>query len=265
MKTLTLPPNQNANWCQGFPCRAPAGMWSMWRFSTYRRSCSLRAADAAILFIPSWKESAGVASRDAGGAGGIGADRPLIRSAAFSAMASTVAFGWALGMTGITDASATRSPVIPRTRSSVSTTAPASVSGADPAGAGRVVVAADRAADLVPQPGAGPAPAGQAIPRSRATRANAALAAAWRIMRQPGLQPVRVPLRRAGSRGRSAGPPAGPAEASRTEPRLSGATTAATRAKPPSGGRRPAGATGSRIGNRCRSGQAPASGLRSAA
>ena len=57
LNTLTLPPNQNANWCQGFPCRAPAGMWSMWRFSTYRRSCSFRAADAAILVDPSWKES----------------------------------------------------------------------------------------------------------------------------------------------------------------------------------------------------------------
>src|SRR5208282_2761801 len=52
--------------------------------------------------------------------------RPAIRSAARSAMASTVAAGWALGMAGITDASATRSPVIPRTRSSRSTTAPAS-------------------------------------------------------------------------------------------------------------------------------------------
>jgi hypothetical protein len=50
-----------------------------------------------------------------------------MRSAAFSAMASTVAFGWALGRTGITDASATRSPLTPRTRSPVSTTAPGSV------------------------------------------------------------------------------------------------------------------------------------------
>ena len=26
LNTLTLPPHQNANWCHGFPCRAPAGM-----------------------------------------------------------------------------------------------------------------------------------------------------------------------------------------------------------------------------------------------
>jgi hypothetical protein len=26
LNTLTLAPNQNANWCQGWPCRAPAGM-----------------------------------------------------------------------------------------------------------------------------------------------------------------------------------------------------------------------------------------------
>ena len=57
LNTLTLPPNQKQNCCQGVPCRAPAGMWSIWRFSTYRRSCSFRAADAAILGNPSWKES----------------------------------------------------------------------------------------------------------------------------------------------------------------------------------------------------------------
>ena len=61
--------------------------------------------------------------------GGRGVSRPVIRLAAFSAMASTVAFGWALGITGITEASATRSPVIPRTRSCGSTTASGSVSG----------------------------------------------------------------------------------------------------------------------------------------
>ena len=38
LNTLTFPPNQKHSWCQGFPCRAPAGMRSMWRFSTYRRS-----------------------------------------------------------------------------------------------------------------------------------------------------------------------------------------------------------------------------------
>jgi outer membrane protein assembly factor BamB len=47
-----------------------------------------------------------------------------ISSAAFSAMARTVAFGWALGITGMTEASATRRPAIPCTRSSASTTAP---------------------------------------------------------------------------------------------------------------------------------------------
>ena len=41
------------------------------------------------------------------------------------------------------------------------------------------------------------------------------------------------------------------------QPRLSGATTAATSANPAGGAGYPAGATGSRIGNRCRSGQAP--------
>src|SRR5882724_6990487 len=57
LKTLTLPPNQNANWCHGLPCRAPAGMWSMCRFSTYRRSCSRRAADTAISVYPFFVET----------------------------------------------------------------------------------------------------------------------------------------------------------------------------------------------------------------
>jgi hypothetical protein len=48
--------------------------------------------------------------------------RPIM-SAARSAMASTVAFGLALGIVGITDASATRRPATPRTRSRRSTTA----------------------------------------------------------------------------------------------------------------------------------------------
>jgi len=48
----------------------------------------------------------------------------LINSAAFSAMARTVAFGWAFGMSGMTEASATRRPAIPCTRSPVSTTGP---------------------------------------------------------------------------------------------------------------------------------------------
>jgi hypothetical protein len=52
LKTLTLPPNQNANWCQGLPCRAAAGMWSMCQFSTYRRSCSFRAIDPVIAVNP---------------------------------------------------------------------------------------------------------------------------------------------------------------------------------------------------------------------
>lgn len=47
-----------------------------------------------------------------------------MRSAAFSAMASTVAFGCALGITGMTEASATRRPSIPCTRSCASTAAP---------------------------------------------------------------------------------------------------------------------------------------------
>ena len=84
-----------------------------------------------------------------------------MRPAACSAMASTVAFGWALGMTGVTDASATRSPVIPWTCSSRVDDRARVRAGTDPAGAGRVVVAADRAADPFPQfagagPGAGP-------------------------------------------------------------------------------------------------------------
>ena len=50
------------------------------------------------------------------------------------------------------------------------------------------------------------------------------------------------------------------------EPRLSGAIAADTRTWPAAGGGYPApGASGSRIGNRCRSGTAPASGLRNAA
>src|SRR5690348_13954225 len=52
LNMLTLLPNQNANWCQGLPCRAPAGMWSMCRFSTYRLSGPLRAADTAICGSP---------------------------------------------------------------------------------------------------------------------------------------------------------------------------------------------------------------------
>jgi hypothetical protein len=91
LKTLTLPPNQNANWCQGLPYRAPAGMWSMCRFSTYRRSCSFRAADTAICAHPFLGEM------PASGVGGMlvvladwGYQLP-IRLAAFSAMASTVA------------------------------------------------------------------------------------------------------------------------------------------------------------------------------
>ena len=102
LNTLTLPPNQKQNCCQGFPCRAAAGMWSMWRFSTYRRSCSLRSSARRIqpfvvtlpgrnLLVLSWKVRAG-------SAGGIWVYRPLISAAAFSAMASTVAFGWALGI-----------------------------------------------------------------------------------------------------------------------------------------------------------------------
>ena len=55
--------------------------------------------------------------------------RPAIRSAARSATARTVACKGALTMTGITDASATRSPVMPWTRRSGSTTAPSSGAG----------------------------------------------------------------------------------------------------------------------------------------
>jgi hypothetical protein len=46
-----------------------------------------------------------------------------ISSAAFSAIASTVAFGLAVGSDGITEASTTLSPSTPRTRSSLSVTA----------------------------------------------------------------------------------------------------------------------------------------------
>ena len=52
LNTLMLPPNQNVNWCQGLPCRAPAGMWSMCRFSTYRPSWAFRAADSGICVSP---------------------------------------------------------------------------------------------------------------------------------------------------------------------------------------------------------------------
>ena len=40
LNTLMLAPAQKAACCQGFPCRAPAGIMSMWCVSTYRRSCS---------------------------------------------------------------------------------------------------------------------------------------------------------------------------------------------------------------------------------
>ena len=52
-----------------------------------------------------------------------------IRLAAFSAMASTVAFRGALGITGMTEASATRSPASPCTRQCWSTTAKGSDAG----------------------------------------------------------------------------------------------------------------------------------------
>ena len=52
--------------------------------------------------------------------------RPMIIAAARSAMASTVALVFAAGTEGITDASATRSPSTPRSRSVRSTTEAAS-------------------------------------------------------------------------------------------------------------------------------------------
>ena len=122
LKTLTLPPNQNANWCQGFPCRAAAGTWSMWRFRC--TGAADRSAPRMQPFQVTLSGGISLVLPGAVGLGWAGVYRLAIRSAAFSAMASTVAFRGALGMTGITEASAIRSPVIPRTRSSGSTTAP---------------------------------------------------------------------------------------------------------------------------------------------
>ena len=125
---------------------------------------------------------------------------------------------------------------------------------AHPAGAGRVAVAAHAAPDVAAQPGAA------AHVRARPHLSPGQLG-------QPGLgrgladqphalfQPVQV--RPSASRpGSISGRVCGARSASRTEPRLSGRVTAATRAYPASGGWQPAGASGSRIGNRCRSGPA---------
>ena len=91
------------------------------------RTSSLVLVDGAVDHAPQdARLSTKMAARIICGHTDPGRYRPAIRSAARSAMASTVAFGWALGMVGITDASTTRSPLIPRTRSSVSTTASAS-------------------------------------------------------------------------------------------------------------------------------------------
>jgi hypothetical protein len=77
----------------------------------------------------SWKKCLLVVSGMLVGRDGPGWSWPVIKLAAFSAMASTVAFSGALGMTGMTEASATRSPATPWTRSCGSTTASGSVSG----------------------------------------------------------------------------------------------------------------------------------------
>jgi len=65
-----------------------------------------------------------MARASAGSAGSAGASgaRPMIRSAARSAIAITGALVLPRGTVGMTDASATRSPSMPRTRSSGSTT-----------------------------------------------------------------------------------------------------------------------------------------------
>ena len=78
-------------------------------------------------------------------------------------------------------------------------------------------------------------------------------AAAWRIMSSPAFSRSRSrPSRR--NPGSMRGAVCGSEEASVTVPLLSGATAEVTRAYPLGGGWCPAGATGSRIGNRCRSG-----------
>ena len=60
------PGGQNANWCHKFSCRAPAGMWSMCRFSTYRRSCSFPRRGYSHLCSPF------LGGMPAGGVGGAG-------------------------------------------------------------------------------------------------------------------------------------------------------------------------------------------------
>ena len=60
------PGGQNANWCHGFPYRAPTGMWSMCRFSTYRRSPAPSARGYSHLCSPF------LGGMPAGGVGGAG-------------------------------------------------------------------------------------------------------------------------------------------------------------------------------------------------
>ena len=235
----------------------------MWRFSTYRRSCSFRAADAAISGHPSWKESAGV-PWDAGRAGGDLGYWPAIRSAAFSAMASTVACRGALGMTGITDASATRSPVIPRTRSwgrpPRRRRCPGRSGRCRPGGSScrpcRRIQSRSPARVRTPGPGATSA-------ARDAARSGAGGGLADHRQARPPAGPGRAG--RAGSRGRSAGPPAG-------RPRPAGPSPGCPGRPPrPPGqtrGRRPGTRPGRRAaGSGTGAGRArrPASGLRSAA
>ncbi len=188
LKTLKLAPNQKKNWCQGFPCRAPAGMYSMWRFSTYRRACPWRAAAVVIAcsFLFYWRSrdaawgcGAGLAAGDqVGGALGDGEDRGVQGGVHDDRHHRRV------GDPQPADA------VDPQFRVDDRAVARAR---ADRAGAGRVVVAADRPPDPVPQAVA-VADAGAGPGLGHAEPGEGGAAAAVRTMARP-----------AASRSRSAG------------------------------------------------------------
>ena len=241
MKTLTLPPNQNANWCHGLPCRAPAGMWSMCRFSTYRRSCSFRAADTAICahlslercllvvsgmlvvtggpgLVPAGDQAGGFLGdgQHGGVQGGVGDDRHH---------------------RGVGDAQP-GDPADPQLRVGHRVRV-----GVGPCGRCRPGASSCR-----PCPGSRPAarrwcvtpgPGAASAARTREKNASAGGGLADHAPARLPAGPGRRPSRR--KPGLISGAACGSAVASRTVPRLSGATTEATRANPP-------GAAGARPG-----------------